>query len=68
MRYVDTAATVVAGGITGSVGILPPSSAVETPPIDESVWFVPDGWPDWTGTWIEPDTLHSVEEHGRGGD
>ncbi len=69
MRHGDDGATVHYDGITGHVGIYPPMRDIPTwePPTDESVWFVPAGWPEWMGTWIEPEEVQGVEEPaGRG--
>lgn len=68
MRHVDDA-LVVYSGIAGHVAYLPgDESHASTPPSPTSQWFVPDGWPDWLGTWVEPEQVQGAEAHDGGGD
>lgn len=67
MRHVD-AALVVYSGVTGHVAYLPGDDAhASTPPTPTSEWFVPAGWPAWTGSWIEPSEVQSATPDDGGG-
>jgi hypothetical protein len=49
-------------GVTGYVGVYPPTRSVAgwEKPSDTALWFIPLGWPDFMGTWVEPHELQKI--------
>lgn len=60
--------TVRYDGIRGSLEYLPSeSSHAPELPSPTSWWFVPAGWADWSGSWVEPwQVQREQEDDGRG--